>query len=141
MTTTQSCAECGTRAEPGQSFCDACGAVLSWTDRAGARTGAAAERGEGATGTPAGGGDPGWDAYSQSDTGGVPQTRRDVPTTNDTGGNRVPAQGSSASDDPAARLDALSLRLDALAAGSYDSVGAGTRQEPANVDASGAVTP
>ncbi|MBK6019052.1 zinc ribbon domain-containing protein, partial [Streptomyces sp. MBT53] len=49
MTTTQSCAECGTRAEPGQSFCDACGAVLSWTDRAGARAGAgaAAERGAG----------------------------------------------------------------------------------------------
>ncbi|WP_399886323.1 NADase-type glycan-binding domain-containing protein [Streptomyces sp. BBFR51] len=35
--TTQNCAECGTRAEPGQSFCDACGAVLSW-DQAGART-------------------------------------------------------------------------------------------------------
>ncbi|MFJ9739550.1 NADase-type glycan-binding domain-containing protein [Streptomyces sp. NPDC101166] len=31
--TTHNCAECGTRAEPGQSFCDACGAVLSWTDR------------------------------------------------------------------------------------------------------------
>ncbi|MEU1184507.1 zinc ribbon domain-containing protein [Streptomyces sp. NPDC005820] len=31
--TTQNCPECGTRAEPGQSFCDACGAVLSWTDR------------------------------------------------------------------------------------------------------------
>ncbi|MEW1633053.1 zinc ribbon domain-containing protein [Streptomyces sp. NPDC093801] len=28
--TTQNCAECGTRAEPGQSFCDACGAVLTW---------------------------------------------------------------------------------------------------------------
>ncbi|WP_320777435.1 NADase-type glycan-binding domain-containing protein [Streptomyces sp. CRN 30] len=28
--TTQNCAECGTRAEPGQSFCDACGSVLSW---------------------------------------------------------------------------------------------------------------
>ncbi|MGW1722482.1 NADase-type glycan-binding domain-containing protein [Streptomyces sp. NPDC002306] len=38
--TTQNCAECGTRAEPGQSFCDACGAVLSWTDRAPARTAA-----------------------------------------------------------------------------------------------------
>lgn len=25
------CAECGTRATPGQSFCDDCGAVLSWT--------------------------------------------------------------------------------------------------------------
>lgn len=36
--TTHHCAECGTRAEPGQSFCDACGAVLSWTDRAPART-------------------------------------------------------------------------------------------------------
>ncbi|MFG2573442.1 NADase-type glycan-binding domain-containing protein [Streptomyces sp. NPDC048481] len=38
--TTQNCAECGTRAEPGQSFCDACGAVLGWTDRAPARAGA-----------------------------------------------------------------------------------------------------
>lgn len=38
--TTQNCAECGTRAEPGQSFCDACGAVLSWTDRPSARPGA-----------------------------------------------------------------------------------------------------
>ncbi|MER5434631.1 zinc ribbon domain-containing protein [Streptomyces sp. NPDC002588] len=40
--TTQNCAECGTRAEPGQSFCDACGAVLSWTDRAPARATTAA---------------------------------------------------------------------------------------------------
>lgn len=39
--TTQNCAECGTRAEPGQSFCDACGAVLSWTDRTPARAAAA----------------------------------------------------------------------------------------------------
>ncbi|MFF3502305.1 NADase-type glycan-binding domain-containing protein [Streptomyces sp. NPDC003247] len=38
--TTQNCAECGTRAEPGQSFCDGCGAVLSWTDRSPARTAA-----------------------------------------------------------------------------------------------------
>ncbi|MGW3852538.1 hypothetical protein ACWD74_36630, partial [Streptomyces fagopyri] len=28
------CAECGTRAEPGQSFCDACGAVLDWAGTA-----------------------------------------------------------------------------------------------------------
>ncbi|WP_435851664.1 NADase-type glycan-binding domain-containing protein [Streptomyces umbrinus] len=27
----RSCAECGTRAEPGQSFCDSCGAVLGWS--------------------------------------------------------------------------------------------------------------
>ncbi|MFE2461563.1 NADase-type glycan-binding domain-containing protein [Streptomyces sp. NPDC059402] len=35
--TTQNCAECGTRAEPGQSFCDACGAVLSWEQTGAAR--------------------------------------------------------------------------------------------------------
>ncbi|GAB1327283.1 NADase-type glycan-binding domain-containing protein [Streptomyces sennicomposti] len=52
MTTTQNCAECGTRAEPGQSFCDACGAVLSWTDRSAApRAAAAATAGAGAPGS------------------------------------------------------------------------------------------
>ncbi|WP_406185252.1 NADase-type glycan-binding domain-containing protein [Streptomyces sp. NBC_01006] len=35
------CAECGTRAEPDQSFCDSCGAVLGWADRAGAMSEAA----------------------------------------------------------------------------------------------------
>ncbi|GAA2913630.1 hypothetical protein GCM10011428_30660 [Streptomyces violaceus] len=43
MTTPQNCADCGTRAEPGQSFCDACGAVLSWTDRPAGGTGPRAE--------------------------------------------------------------------------------------------------
>ncbi|NUR01898.1 MAG: zinc ribbon domain-containing protein [Streptomyces sp.] len=54
MTTTQNCAECGTRAEPGQSFCDACGAVLSWTDRAGARRGAERAGSDAAQGSGAG---------------------------------------------------------------------------------------
>ncbi|MFJ7102453.1 zinc ribbon domain-containing protein [Streptomyces albogriseolus] len=30
--TASRCAECGTPAEPGQSFCDSCGAVLGWAD-------------------------------------------------------------------------------------------------------------
>lgn len=51
MTTTQNCADCGTRAEPGQSFCDACGAVLSWTDRPGGRSPSGADgRSAGSTG-------------------------------------------------------------------------------------------
>jgi hypothetical protein len=51
MTTTHNCADCGTRAEPGQSFCDACGAVLSWSDRAAAAAGGgAAASGASATG-------------------------------------------------------------------------------------------
>ncbi|MFF9034897.1 NADase-type glycan-binding domain-containing protein [Streptomyces sp. NPDC014892] len=37
----QSCAECGTRGEPGQSFCDACGAVLGWSGTGAARSEAA----------------------------------------------------------------------------------------------------
>ncbi|MFE3598914.1 hypothetical protein ACFXPK_05900, partial [Streptomyces sp. NPDC059142] len=28
------CAECGTRPDPGESFCDGCGAVLNWTPQA-----------------------------------------------------------------------------------------------------------
>ncbi|MFJ2174062.1 NADase-type glycan-binding domain-containing protein [Streptomyces sp. NPDC087851] len=36
------CAECGTRPDPGESFCDGCGAVLNWTPTAGRSTGAAA---------------------------------------------------------------------------------------------------
>lgn len=64
--TTQNCAECGTRAEPGQSFCDACGAVLRW-DAAGARAGtsarastpAAADTGSHATASSASGPGPG----------------------------------------------------------------------------------
>ncbi|MBX9367073.1 zinc ribbon domain-containing protein, partial [Streptomyces sp. WAC04114] len=54
MTTPQNCADCGTRAEPGQSFCDACGSVLSWTDGAARTAGNAgpddAARGSGSTG-------------------------------------------------------------------------------------------
>ncbi|MFQ3559790.1 zinc ribbon domain-containing protein, partial [Streptomyces gramineus] len=30
MTTNRNCTECGTVAEPGQSFCDSCGSVLTW---------------------------------------------------------------------------------------------------------------
>ncbi|MDQ0404674.1 zinc ribbon domain-containing protein [Streptomyces sp. NPDC000349] len=59
--TTQNCAECGTPAEPGQSFCDACGAVLRW-DQSGARTAqpatasAAGRDAAGPAAAPAGGG-------------------------------------------------------------------------------------
>jgi hypothetical protein len=53
--TTQNCAECGTRAEPGQSFCDACGAVLSWSP--GPRTGGTAQAA--ASTPPAGSASPG----------------------------------------------------------------------------------
>jgi hypothetical protein len=42
MTTSQKCGECGARVEPGLSFCDACGAVLSWAERNGATADATA---------------------------------------------------------------------------------------------------
>ncbi|MET9762119.1 zinc ribbon domain-containing protein [Streptomyces sp. NPDC006372] len=49
MTTPQNCADCGTRAQPGQSFCDACGAVLGWRDRAAAAAGSSAAAGTAGT--------------------------------------------------------------------------------------------
>ncbi|MFC8099125.1 NADase-type glycan-binding domain-containing protein [Streptomyces sp. NPDC057363] len=72
--TTQNCAECGTRAEPGQSFCDACGSVLRW-DQAGARTS------QPAASAPDQG--PGWDAFSRPGPGGagVPPARHERPAT------------------------------------------------------------
>ncbi|MEU6555509.1 zinc ribbon domain-containing protein [Streptomyces sp. NPDC046915] len=72
MTTTQNCAECGTRAEPGQSFCDACGAVLSWTDRAGSRAaGGTATASAGGSGPRSGDG-------PADDSGGAVATRPDT---------------------------------------------------------------
>ncbi|MFI5684869.1 NADase-type glycan-binding domain-containing protein [Streptomyces sp. NPDC051636] len=107
MTTTQSCAECGTRAEPGQSFCDACGAVLGWTDRAGARTAAGApaasaggsgERsGEGPAGDPGnavatrpGGAAGGGDADSADSSGG-PSSRPAATAVSSTSGTPADA--------------------------------------------------
>ncbi|MFC8813498.1 zinc ribbon domain-containing protein [Streptomyces olivaceus] len=63
--TTQNCAECGTPAEPGQSFCDACGAVLSWEQTGAARAAAAQS-----AAAPAGGGAAGPGA-AQARTGGT----------------------------------------------------------------------
>lgn len=84
--TTQNCAECGTRAEPGQSFCDACGAVLSW-DSARSRSGQAQAAGassSAAAGPSAGSAGPasadtaggGWDGFARRGaTGGAGASR------------------------------------------------------------------
>ncbi|MFC8131889.1 NADase-type glycan-binding domain-containing protein [Streptomyces sp. NPDC057302] len=66
--TRQNCTECDARVEPGQSFCDACGAVLSW-DPAGARTGSASAADPGAH---AGSG-PGWDGFARSSRPAPPE--------------------------------------------------------------------
>ncbi|MEU0073880.1 zinc ribbon domain-containing protein [Streptomyces sp. NPDC006332] len=102
--TTQNCAECGTRAEPGQSFCDACGAVLSWTDRGRTRT---AERsGERAGGVAAGAGTndgagAGAGAVGTATVSGGPTTSGDRPSRDD---RPAPADVP----DPAGTTDAWS---------------------------------
>ncbi|MDX3603788.1 zinc ribbon domain-containing protein, partial [Streptomyces scabiei] len=96
----RSCAECGTRGEPGQSFCDACGAVLGWTGTpARAATGEAPAAAAPATvpaadrtddpapaaapagapaGRPAAPGEPGWDAFALPGAGtGTARTGHD----------------------------------------------------------------
>ncbi|WP_432082505.1 zinc ribbon domain-containing protein [Streptomyces sp. WAC 04229] len=117
--TTQNCAECGTPAEPGQSFCDACGAVLRW-DQAGARTAqpatasAAGRDAAGPAAAPAGGGHqatataPGGAAASDGeaeDNPTVPQPRRaasaPAPGTPDTGAAAAGASGAGRTADDA----------------------------------------
>ncbi|MCX4595126.1 zinc ribbon domain-containing protein [Streptomyces sp. NBC_01549] len=89
------CAECGTRAEPGQSFCDACGAVLDWAgdpapagvaartrrpaaaDEAAPTAGDQGSRAAGSAG-PADG-EPGWDAFARPGAGtGTARTAHDT---------------------------------------------------------------
>ncbi|MET7322057.1 zinc ribbon domain-containing protein [Streptomyces sp. NPDC005549] len=82
--TTQNCAECGTRAEPGQSFCDACGAVLSWD-----QAGAAARTPQPAAATSDQG--PGFDAFAGA---GVPPARTGRPAA---ASAPAPAQGADES--------------------------------------------
>ncbi|MFF7473518.1 NADase-type glycan-binding domain-containing protein [Streptomyces sp. NPDC008092] len=80
MTTNRNCTECGTVAEPGQSFCDACGAVLSWTgtDESPAPQPAAPAPAPAPDSAPA----PGWDAFTRRDGGtGLPQREARATTT------------------------------------------------------------
>ncbi|MEU6280105.1 zinc ribbon domain-containing protein [Streptomyces sp. NPDC047028] len=110
MTTTQNCAECGTRAEPGQSFCDACGAVLSWAGASGVSAGPAGASGAATGGTATGAGAtapvaagaagvPGRGAYARTDEGARPATRaaHDGPGAAAAAGSAaVPGSGSAA---------------------------------------------
>ncbi|MEU9184663.1 zinc ribbon domain-containing protein [Streptomyces sp. NPDC048484] len=153
----RSCAECGTRAEPGQSFCDSCGAVLGWAGGPD-RSAAAAPVSAGAAAAPArdsaagrgAGDDPGWDAFNVASGGsGSARTGHDV----------APAQGSAATatagdeahrrDDGAGRPAAgggHALRPHEGADGGFDGTsdsghsgqGSGTRQPgAASASASG----
>ncbi|MEV7976476.1 zinc ribbon domain-containing protein [Streptomyces sp. NPDC086519] len=93
MTTNRNCTECGTVAEPGRSFCDACGAVLSW----------AADKDEPPQQPPAptSGAGPAWDAFTRRD-GGTGLPPRDTRATTTT----TPADphGPHQEPAPAARL-------------------------------------
>ncbi|MFE2965173.1 zinc ribbon domain-containing protein [Streptomyces sp. NPDC059340] len=90
------CAECGTRAEPGQSFCDACGAVLDWAgdpapagvaartrrpaaaaDEAAPAAGDQGSRTAGSAGSAES--EPGWDAFARPGAGtGTARTAHDT---------------------------------------------------------------
>ncbi|MFK8906979.1 NADase-type glycan-binding domain-containing protein [Streptomyces sp. YS-3] len=84
--TSQNCAECGTRAEPGQSFCDSCGAVLGW-DRAGARTPRLPATADSAAAR---------DSVMDHPAGGPPVTPRALPDAPPAGDHNAPSAGAPA---------------------------------------------
>ncbi|MGW0706770.1 NADase-type glycan-binding domain-containing protein [Streptomyces sp. NPDC002643] len=97
----RSCAECGTRAEPGQSFCDSCGAVLNWSGTAPrsepaattpARTGATTSDAEPPADSSRA--EPTWDAFARPGAGtGTARTAHD---------GSAPASATSAASNAAA---------------------------------------
>ncbi|WP_200305529.1 NADase-type glycan-binding domain-containing protein [Streptomyces adelaidensis] len=126
----QSCAECGTRGEPGQSFCDACGAVLGWSgapDRPAADSAARTDAGRARTEAPdrtadpapasahprAEGRTPGWDAFALPGSGtGTARTGHDPAPATPAGATAVrtdtppPAAPEPATPAPPASQDA-----------------------------------
>ncbi|MEW1773044.1 zinc ribbon domain-containing protein [Streptomyces sp. NPDC086777] len=91
MTTNRNCTECGTVAQPGQSFCDACGAVLTW----------AGTNDEPSQQQPAepGAAVPGWAAVTSGDGGtGLPQ--RDTQATTATATAKPPSHDTPPTTAP-----------------------------------------
>ncbi|MFJ9030942.1 NADase-type glycan-binding domain-containing protein [Streptomyces sp. NPDC102274] len=73
------CAECGTRQNPGQSFCDGCGAVLSWTPDPRERGASGAGRQRGAEASGAAGAEPGSGTVSPFDADADARSADPVP--------------------------------------------------------------
>ncbi|WP_326577197.1 zinc ribbon domain-containing protein [Streptomyces sp. NBC_00481] len=102
----RSCAECGTRGEPGQSFCDACGAVLGWSgtparSTTGGTRSETADRpdaGRARSDAPADGGRTAGAAPAHADTVRTPDT---APDHADAGHPRAEAEAESRAQTPA----------------------------------------
>ncbi|MFF3485053.1 zinc ribbon domain-containing protein [Streptomyces sp. NPDC002701] len=139
----RSCVECGTRAEPGQSFCDSCGAVLGWAgspDRsAAAPVPAAASGNAGGTGTARTGQDA--PAAARAATGAPAGGRPagDEPHRRDghTGGTGGPVGGGRPEQDPASRPHADTDAGAGTGAGTGAASGAGSAAGAGSAQGSG----
>ncbi|MFD5426741.1 NADase-type glycan-binding domain-containing protein [Streptomyces sp. NPDC127084] len=97
------CAECGTRAEPGQAFCDSCGEVLRWTDNGGGEREASAAP---VTAAPETARDPG-DSGSAGGPGSPGDTGRPAAAADDTAPAAAqPASAPDTTSTPAAATPA-----------------------------------
>ncbi|MFE7034057.1 zinc ribbon domain-containing protein [Streptomyces sp. NPDC057621] len=144
----RSCAECGTRAEPGQSFCDSCGAVLGWgTGRNAAApvpAAAAAPARDSATGRGADndpGGAPGGAASSAA--GGDPRndTGRDAFAVPGSGAGAGAGTARTAQATPATPAAPATAADPAAGYGAGHPAGADTHQRAAAPSAPPAATP
>ncbi|WP_406007800.1 zinc ribbon domain-containing protein [Streptomyces sp. NBC_00637] len=136
--TTQNCAECGTRAEPGQSFCDACGAVLSWTDRPPARPATGTAPGSGSGSSEGAGAGPASGAGSGS--GSTPGTGSGSDSGSAAGSGIGPGTGSGSGSGAGSPYPSGAAAGAGAGAGGADS-GAGYRSAEGAREPSGAAGP
>ncbi|MCZ4122317.1 NADase-type glycan-binding domain-containing protein [Streptomyces sp. H39-S7] len=110
--TTRHCAECGTRPTPGQSFCDGCGAVLSWTPDSGERGAGTASRQRGADPSAAADSDGGTSADADTDdadSDAAPGARSTDPV-------REPVRGTAGASAPTVAPEEEDATLPAIPA-------------------------
>ncbi|MGW8724269.1 zinc ribbon domain-containing protein [Streptomyces althioticus] len=136
--TASRCADCGTPAEPGQSFCDSCGAVLGWADgsgRAGRAERARTEPAVPASAAGASGGAGGGGGYGATGSAGASGTTGSASAADASGGSS--AAGAHGDARPGGSAGAPGAARAGTAGAAGGSAGAGGHGDAGSAGATG----
>lgn len=136
--TASRCADCGTPAEPGQSFCDSCGAVLGWADgggRAGRAERTRTEPAVPASAAGASGGAGGGGGYGATGSAGASGTTGSASAADASGGTS--AAGAHGDARPGGSAGAPGAARAGTAGAAGGSAGAGGHGDAGSAGAAG----